>query len=301
MKLLLTGATGFLGSALLPLLASRADVFALHRPGTDPAPAHGVSWIAQDLTHPLTDALPDRIDAVLHLAQSRRYRDLPDGAPDVIAVNVLATTRLLDYCRRAGGSTFAFASSGAVAGPGPAPRTEDDRCQPGDLYGLSKAAAEQVVEHYRSHFRAHALRYFFIYGPGQRGMLVPRICDQIARGRPVVLAGPDGTSINPVYIEDAALATLAALELDASATVNIAGPETITLRELAGILGQALAREPQFVHRAPQPDLVGSIERMTDLLITPCTPPREGLLRTLTADGAQRDATHPLVTGGRHP
>src|SRR5689334_15070201 len=140
MTILVTGATGFLGQAILPLLAQRDDVVALQRPGSEAPDGNGVRWIAQDLTAPLTGDLPDRIDAVFHLAQSRRYREFPDGAVDVMEVNTMATTRLLDYCRRAGGETFVYASSGAVNGAGPKPISEDDAPAPPNLYGVSKLA-----------------------------------------------------------------------------------------------------------------------------------------------------------------
>ena len=52
--------------------------------------------------------------------------------------------------------------------------------------------------------RAHALRYFFIYGPGQQGMMMPGIMQRISSGQEVQLAGEDGIALNPVYVEDAA-------------------------------------------------------------------------------------------------
>src|SRR5206468_7571481 len=53
------------------------------------------SWVDHDLRHPLEGAgLPSSIDAVVHLAQSRRYREFPAGAEDVFALNVRATFEL---------------------------------------------------------------------------------------------------------------------------------------------------------------------------------------------------------------
>ncbi|MBV9817441.1 MAG: NAD(P)-dependent oxidoreductase [Solirubrobacterales bacterium] len=299
MTLLLTGATGFLGRALLPLLAQRDDVVALHRPGTDPpdvghldgghpdgaAPpeAGRVRWVAQDLAAPLSEQLPARIDGVLHVAQSRRYREFPDGALDVMDVNTMATTRLLDYCRRAGGATFVYASTGAVSGAGRKAIREDDPPAPGNLYAISKHAGEQVVAQYRPLFCAHSLRYFFIYGPGQEGMMMPGIIGRVASGQEVQLAGADGISLNPVYAGDAARATAAALELDESATINVAGPETVSIRQIAEIIGGEAGKAPTFENVAEQPDFVASIDLMTSLLGAPTTTPREGLARMVAA------------------
>jgi len=277
MTILVTGGTGFLGRALLPRLTERGEVLALHRPGATPPEVGGVRWIEQDLAAPLRAELPERIDAVLHIAQSRRYREFPDGAVDVMEVNAMATTRLLDYCRRAGGGVFVYASSGAVNAPGPQPVAESDAPAPANLYAISKRTGEEVVEQFRSQLRAHALRYFFIYGPGQRAMMMPGIIDRIAGGQEVQLAGEHGIRMNPVYVEDAADATAAALDLTDSATVNVAGPETITIRGIAELAGHELGTEPRFAHGAPQPDLVASTERMETLLVSPTTTPAEGL------------------------
>ena len=283
MTILVTGATGFLGQAILPLLAQRGEVVALHRPGSAPPDSNGVRWIGQDLTSLLSDDLPDRIDAVFHLAQSRRYREFPDGAVDVMEINTMATTRLLDYCRQAGGETFVYASSGAVSGAGPEPIHESDTPAPQNLYAISKRAGECVVEQFRSVMRAHALRYFFIYGPGQQSMMMPGLMQRISSGQEVQLAGDDGIALNPVYVDDAARATAAALELSDSATVNVAGPETVNVRQIAGVIGDQLGVEPRFTNVADQPDFVASIELMSALLPAPTTSPQEGLARTVAA------------------
>src|SRR4051794_36837058 len=109
MRMVVTGATGFLGGHLLPRLVERGDVFAVHRAKTPPARIEGVSWIETDLARDSLDALPDRVDAILHLAHSRHYRELPDQIRDVFDVNVGATIRLLEYGRRAGCGVFVLA------------------------------------------------------------------------------------------------------------------------------------------------------------------------------------------------
>ena len=61
----------------------------------------------------------------MHLAQSPRYRDFPEGALDVFEVNVGSTQRLLDWACRQGVKRFIYASSGGVYGHGEAPFEED--------------------------------------------------------------------------------------------------------------------------------------------------------------------------------
>lgn len=278
---LLTGSTGLVGSALLPRLAARSEVLAMHPSEREPQPVEGVRWIAQDLTQPLSPELPDRIDAVIHLAQSRRHREFPDGATDMHEVNTAATVRLLDYCRRAGGTTFTYASTGGIYAPGQAPVRETDVLAPGNFYATSKLAGEQAVEQFRGLLRGHCLRPFFIYGPGQRNMLMPGLIARVWEGREVTLAGPDGIHMNPIYVDDAADAVLATLDFAESVTLNIAGPGVVSLREIAEQIGRLVEREPTFTVGDHQPDIVACTERRDALVGAPRVGFEAGLRRTI--------------------
>jgi UDP-glucose 4-epimerase len=281
--ILLTGGTGFLGAALLPRLVARGEVVALARPGAAVPSSDGVRWIEQDLALPLSDELPERIDAVLHLAQSRRYREFPDAVVDVFEVNAAATVRLLDYCRRAGGATFTYASSGAVYAPGPADVKETGEPRPANFYAASKLAGEHVVHQFRGMLRGHALRFFFIYGPGQRNMFIPGLLDRVRNGHEVSLAGPDGIRVNPVYVDDAADAVAATLDLDKSQTLNVAGPDVVSVRDVAELGGRLLGRTPNFAPADPQADLVASIALQSAIVGSPAIAFEEGLRRTVEA------------------
>jgi UDP-glucose 4-epimerase len=276
-----TGGTGFLGSALVELLARRNEVVALHRPGAEPPAIDGVRWLPQDLAAPLGADLPKAADAVIHLAQSRRYREFPEGVSDVFAVNVGVTVELLDYARRSGATTFTYASSGAVYASGPDPVRETDVAQPGNFYAASKRAGELAVEQYRSLFNAQVLRFFFIYGPGQRNMFIPGVLARIGDGQEVTLAGADGIRVNPVFVDDAAAAVAATLELADSTTLNVAGPDVVSLRDIAEIGGRLLGSAPRFANTDPQPDLIASIDRLRAIGAGPTVSFDEGLRRTV--------------------
>jgi len=284
--IVISGGTGFLGSALLPLLAARDEVVALHRPSAEPPSVPGVRWLAQDLAGPLDAQLPASVDAVVHLAQSRRYREFPEQAIDVFAVNAAMTVSLLDYAARAGAKAFSYASSGAVYASGPAPVRETDTPHPGNFYAASKLAGELATEQYRSLLAAHVLRFFFIYGPGQRNMFIPGVLERVRGGDEVTLAGPDGIRVNPVFVDDAAAAVVATLDLAEPMTLNVAGPTVVSVREIAEIGGQLLGSEPRFTLGDPQADLVASIERIDAVGASPKIPFEDGLRRTVGASGS---------------
>jgi nucleoside-diphosphate-sugar epimerase len=170
-----------------------------------------------------------------------------------------------------------------VYAPGPAPVEETDAPAPGNLYAVSKLAGELAVEQYRPLLRAHVLRFFFIYGPGQRNMFIPGVLARIRDGTAVTLAGTDGIRVNPVFVADAAAATAATLELTESATLNIGGPEIVSLRDIADIGGRLLDRAPSFTMTDPQPDVVASIDRMRATVGPPTVGVEEGLRLTVEA------------------
>lgn len=274
-RLLVTGASGLLGARFVALAASQGhEVYAVGRSAPEP-PQPNVRPIAMDLACPLDrSALPPQIDAVLHLAQSRRFREFPDGAGDVFAVNVARTAELLDYAHGAGATHFVLASTGGVYAPSAEPLTEDSALatKPG-FYPASKLAAELLAHPYAGLMTVAILRFFFIYGAGQGSdMLMPRLVASVREGRPIQLQGDDGLSLNPVHVDDAAAAVLAATQMEEGATVNVAGPSTVTLREIAGLIGAELGVEPRFeLDEGSAPSLVADTARMRRVLAEPRT------------------------------
>jgi nucleoside-diphosphate-sugar epimerase len=272
---LVTGAAGLLGRAVVDQLADTGtEVHALVR---DRSQSHrdDVAFHEVDLARPLyASGLPGRIDAVLHLAQAREFRDFPRSAPQVFAINVASTAFLLDWALSAGATHFVSASSGGVYRAGGEVLTEDAPLQDLDRLGYylaTKASSEALVASYAAQLVPVSLRYFFIYGPRQaREMLIPRLYDRVRAGEPIALQGEHGMRINPVHASDAAAATIAALQLDTASVVNVAGPQTVSLRELGQLFGRDLGVEPAFDSTPGEPaNLVASIESMSSLLRAP--------------------------------
>lgn len=279
MRILVTGGTGFIGRNLLPTLAEGHEVFALTRGG--PAEAGDVEWIEQDLAKPLdSSALPRKIDAVVHLAQSKRYREFPEGAEDMFSINVESTFRLLEYARQAGASHFLFASTGGVYGSGEEALSEGDKLNPLNFYLSSKCSAEALVAGYRNSLVTVVFRFFFVYGPGQERMLMPTLIDKTQAGEEIEIEGDPGLRINPIHVGDAVEAFPPALQLQRSDLFNVAGEETVAIGDLVREIGKAVGKEPRVRHTVDEPpgDLIGANQRMKDVLgVTPRISLAEGI------------------------
>lgn len=272
MRVLVTGAGGFLGSHLVASLAPHHEVVALlRRAPIDRVPS--VHYIEQDLSLALDESkLPPELDVVIHQAALIDVESLDKRDPAPFEVNVIGTWRVLEYARQAGVTRFIHASTGGVYGHSPNPMRESDRVNPMDLYALTKSQAELLVLHTPTDFPTVILRYFLPYGMGTPNPL-PRFIGKVLRGEPVTLSTDRGPVFNPIHVSDAVAATLLALELNHDAVINIAGTELSSYAEIAEFAAARVGREvvPVFVERDQlipyyRGDLVGSTERMGQLL-----------------------------------
>lgn len=247
MRILVTGGTGFLGSSLLPMLAQH-EVFALTRKPRAPALGEGVSWIEADLGRELDTArLPARMDAIIHLAQSDAFRSFPDGAADMLRVNVEAPSQLLQWACRAGVSRAVLASTGSVYEPYASRLDEEAPVRPLGYYPASKLAMETLSNAYAGRFAVSNLRVFFLYGPGESAMLVSRMIDCVRAGKEVTLP-PDGQGLlfTPTYVDDCARVFARACEEGWQGICNVACPEVVSLGGLVRKIGALVGREPRI-------------------------------------------------------
>ncbi len=284
-NILLTGANGLLGSYLVPLLSDANHVWAISRQNQSSGNSN-VTWIACDLSESLeciNDLLPEKIDAVIHLAQSSFFRDFPQRAQHIFDVNVSSTMFLLEQARLRNCKSFINASSGSVYANSTNVLKESNLFISDnnyDLYPASKLCSELLVNSYRSLFNIVNLRFFFIYGRGQdESMLIPRLINSVKRGNQITLQGNDGLLLNPVHASDAAMAVKRALDLNGAHTFNIAGNEIFSLRKVGDIIGDILGIEPVFlVNEAQQPQSYeADISAMKELLHVPAMSFHDGI------------------------
>jgi UDP-glucose 4-epimerase len=280
-RILVTGATGLIGQALLPLLLrSGTDVVALVRAGTPP-PA-GVEVLVHDLAFPFPASALPAVDCVVHLAHHPDVR-VPESLVALHRLNTTSTVELLDAARLRGVGRFVYASSGAVYGLGP--QRYDESTAPGvtDLYALTKSSAEAYVRSYAGSLEPVVVRPFFPYGPGQRDRLVARLAAAVTGGKPVEVPRGGGPRINPVFVADAAEAIAAAALGRSPDLLNLAGPDIVSIAELAETIARVAGRAPQIVERDERADgdLVAATDRLRGVLGRDLVSLEDGLRLTL--------------------
>lgn len=299
-KTLILGASGFIGSHLVAFLAEgRYQVTAQRMEGDAYKDLPKVKWIVADLRDPeAVKRFPTECDSVIYLAQSPDFRNFPEGAEGVFDVNVAAAFKAIEYARKTGARRFIFASTGSVYDKNGTPCKESDLLKVTanrGFYAGSKLAAELLLQPYSECMSVIILRLFMPYGPGLNpSMLLPELVRRVREKTPVDLHGQDGMLINPIYIDDLTGLIEKCLTYDKSITLNAAGAETVSLRELVSRIGGVLGIQPVYtIKHEPAPVLVGDITLLrNELGFAPRTTIKEGLslwLKSQPLVGNQND------------
>lgn len=293
-RVLVTGASGFIGRHLIDHLSSSSssyEIFGIIRTSNPPRIGRNVEWITTDLTQPLDyDVLPKQVDVIIHLAQSKLYRQFPEKASDIFDVNIRATLQLLEYARSVKAETFIYTSSGGVEGYKSGQADEGVLHTPLNFYLTSKYCAELLAANYQAFLNIVVLRLFTVYGPSQKGMLIPTLVEKVLRSEPITIQGDPGLQINPIYIKDAIRAFEPAMNLASSALINVAGDEEVSLKDLVKLIKHISKADTEVTHtEEPSLRMIGDNGFMKEALrVRPEITLSEGISKILDskADGS---------------
>jgi UDP-glucuronate 4-epimerase len=300
-RVLVTGAAGFIGSHLCQRLAARGDQvtgfdnfdafyardiksrnLAEVRGAIAAVPAlHGAfTFVEGDIRSPEALAAAfsaSRPDVVVHLAALAGVRPSIQDPARYADVNVTGTQNVLSACHAHGVARMAFASSSSVYGLDSAvPFHETDPClHPLSPYAATKRAGELLTftAHHLSQLGVSNLRFFTVYGPRQRpDLAIHKFTRLISAGKPIELFGDGTTSRDYTFIDDiidgcvAAVDQLAADPTGVCRTYNLGGSRTTTLVGLVELISQSLGRQAILSWLPEQP---GDMKRtLADLTVS---------------------------------
>jgi UDP-glucose 4-epimerase len=270
-KVVVTGAAGFIGSHLVDaLLADGHDVTGVDafvdyypraikeanlRSARDHRSFRLVEGRLQDL-----DLAPvlDGADRIYHLGAQAGVRASWGGEFQLYTDhNVLATQRLLEAASATRTPRLVYASSSSVYGDSPSlPLREDSVCLPVSPYGVTKLAAEHLGRLYwkSSGLPVVSLRYFTVYGPRQRpDMAFHRFLRAARDGEPIRLFGDGEQTRDFTFVADAVAATRAAAESGQPGSVyNVGGGERVSLNRVLARIETVTGRPLRVEREAAQ-------------------------------------------------
>lgn len=274
MKILVTGAAGFIGSHLSEkLLANGCHVVGVDNFDDFYAPA--VKWqnlekclendsfglVEADIrdAEAMNETAQQGIDVIVHLAARAGVRPSIENPVLYADVNINGTVVMLEAARKNGVKKFVFGSSSSVYGNNKKiPFSEDDNVDfPISPYAATKKACELICHTYYSLYKIDmtCLRFFTVYGPRQRpDLAIHKFAALIERGQPIPVFGDGGMMRDFTYIDDIIAGTVAAIEKCGGYNIyNLGESEPIKLSQLIEQIENALGKKAKKEYLPEQP------------------------------------------------
>ena len=308
MKILVTGAAGFIGShTSASLIADGHDVVGIDN--FDPfydrrtkesnlqglLEADNFQFVEADIRD--RDRMAELfaahapLDAVLHLAARAGVRPSIQDPVGYEQVNIAGTVNLLQAAiARDDVPKFIFASSSSVYGNNPkVPFSESDPVDnPISPYAATKKACELICHTYHHLYQlpVTCLRFFTVFGPRQRpDLAINKFARSILAGRPIEMFGDGTTSRDYTYIDDIVAGVRSAIDrCSGYEIINLGSKHPITLADMIATVAGACGREPIVQRKPMQPGDVNrtfaDVEKAARLLdYEPTTPFAQGVGR----------------------
>jgi UDP-glucuronate 4-epimerase len=199
------------------------------------------------------------VDGIIHLAAKAGVRPSILNPLAYQQANIIGLQNMLDFAKEKKVKQFVFASSSSVYGINDHyPWKEDEQLMPISPYASTKLSGEMLGHVYSRLFgiRFLALRFFTVYGPGQRpDLAIHKFTKAILKGQPITVYGDGSTSRDYTYVDDTVKGILAAIEYTATdfEIINLGNNYTVALRELIAAVETVMGKKAVIEQLPDQP------------------------------------------------
>jgi UDP-glucuronate 4-epimerase len=207
----------------------------------------------------LHDAITQPVDVIIHLAAKAGVRPSIADPLAYEETNILGTQTLLDFAVQKKVKKFVFASSSSVYGINENfPWKEDELLMPISPYAMTKLSGEMAGHVYHKLYQLPfiALRFFTVYGPGQRpDLAIHRFTKAIMQDEPITMFGDGTTSRDYTYVDDTVQGVLSAINYNETAfeIINLGNNYGVSLKDLIAAIEEVVGKKAIINQQPEQP------------------------------------------------
>ena len=278
MHIVVTGGAGFIGSHLINVLfQNNSGVKITCIDNFDPFYSVGIKQINiktyannpnfQLLTNDISTTtaeefnklISEPVDAIIHMAAKAGVRPSIQNPLAYQLTNIIGLQNILEFAKMKKVKQFIFASSSSVYGVNDHyPWKEDEKLMPISPYASTKLSGEMLGHVYSKLFgiRFIALRFFTVYGPGQRpDLAIHKFTKAILKDKPITMYGDGSTSRDYTFVNDTVQGIIAALHYQQSdfEIINLGNNYTISLNALISSMEKVIGKKAVIEQYPDQP------------------------------------------------
>lgn len=226
-KILVTGATGFIGKALCRILSGKNISFISHKD------------IGLDITNPESFDFKnaEEVSTVIHLAGKTFVPDSWKNPTEFMKVNAIGTQNVAEFCKKHQ-ARLIYISAYVYGNTDQNPISEDHPTNVNNPYAFSKKTGEEICLFYQSNFNLNVaiVRPFNVYGPGQNEMfLIPEVIQQVKNGS-IIKVKDLSPKRDYIYVDDVANIIFRIIETGKQGIFNAGTGKSYSVKELIDVI-----------------------------------------------------------------